>query len=110
LDTYPNINNFISSLTGPERAFSGTNYYYMTLLDKANISAEEITEKRKQIGAELKKFREASGKSMDQLGAEMGTGKSTISKIEAGKWNFGIETLITFAKYLNVDITLKPKR
>jgi transcriptional regulator with XRE-family HTH domain len=81
----------------------------MTLLDKANISDDQITEQRKLIGAELKRMREASGKTMEQLGAAMGTGKSTISKIEAGKWNFGIDTLIVFATYLDVDIKLVPK-
>lgn len=71
-----------------------------------NISDEYILQKRKEIGVKLKELRENKGLTMDQLGELIGTGKSTISKIEAGKWNFGIDTLTMFSVALDFNVEL----
>lgn len=37
----------------------------------------------------------------EELAEKMGVQRSTISKIEDGKWNFGIDTLTLFAAHLD---------
>ena len=71
---------------------------------KSNIDEDYVIERRERIGFQLKRVREIKGLTMDQLADTMGINKSTISKIEAGKWNFGIDTLIQFAYALDLNI------
>lgn len=73
-------------------------------MKSTNISEEYILSKRLEIGTNLKELREAKGLTQDQLGELIGLAKSAISRIEAGKWNFGIDTLNAFCIALEVDI------
>jgi len=67
----------------------------------ANESEEYKLEARKMYGSWIKQIREEKGLTQFQLGEKMNLDRSTISKIEDGKWNFGIDTLTLFAQYLD---------
>lgn len=69
------------------------------------MTPQQILQERKKIATQLKQLRLEHNYSQAQVAAEMGVGHETISKIEAGKWNFGIDTVI---KYTNV-FKSKPK-
>jgi len=71
-----------------------------------NISEDYIIQKRLDIGKKLKEIRESRGLTMDQLGEKLDIGRATVSKIEAGKWNFGIDTLSVFSIVLEFDINI----
>ena len=58
-------------------------------------------EVRKMYGSWIKQLREEKGLTQQQLGDKMSLDRSTISKIEDGKWNFGIDTLTLFAQHLD---------
>lgn len=72
----------------------------------SNISEDFLLAQRVAIGARLKALRESKGLTQDQLGELVGLAKSAISRIEAGKWNFGIDTLNAFCVALDVDVEL----
>lgn len=70
------------------------------------ITPEEVLQKRKALGERLKELRELHSLTMDELGELIDVGKSTISKIEAGKWNVGVDTLLILEEELNFKIHL----
>jgi len=72
---------------------------------KGNITAEELIAERKRIGNLLRELREQKGLTQQELSEQLGISRSTIPKIEDGKWNFGIDTLTLFQKYLQVKVT-----
>lgn len=74
---------------------------------KSNIDEKFLIQERKRIGSEIRTRREAKGLSQQQLADEMGISMTTVSKVEAGKWNFGIDTLTSFAIYLDFKLILK---
>lgn len=65
----------------------------------------QVLQERKKIATQLKNLRLEHGYSQKQVADEMGINHETISRIEAGKWNFGIDTVI---KYTGV-FKSKPK-
>jgi len=69
-----------------------------------NISEEYIIHQRMEIGRRLKEIREARGLSIKELADQSNIDRTTISKIEAGMWNFGINILIMYAKFLGFEI------
>ena len=75
---------------------------------KGNTDEAFILEQRKQLASTLKNLREAKGLSQDAFGELVGMNRTTVSKIEAGKWNMGIDTLILFASKLGVEVILGP--
>lgn len=79
------------------------------LIMKSNIEETYLISERLRIGSLIKKRRDDKGLTSQQLADEMGISRSTISKIEAGKWNFGIDTLSTFASFLDFDVVIKDK-
>ena len=52
-------------------------------------------------GSWIRQIREDNGLTQQQLAKKMNFQRSTISKIEDGKWNFGIDTLTLFAQHLD---------
>ncbi|ASU34383.1 helix-turn-helix domain-containing protein [Mucilaginibacter xinganensis] len=70
-----------------------------------NISEEYIHQQRVALGAKLKAIRLERGLTLEQVGELIGTGKSTVSKIEAGTWNASISWFILFAHALEFDIS-----
>ena len=55
----------------------------------------------------LRETREKSGFSLDDLAQMSGVPKATISKIETGKRNVTIDTLITLAAAMNKNIEIQ---
>lgn len=71
-----------------------------------NISQEFIRENRIKIGNALREIREKKGYSQDYLSEIMEVDRSTISKIENGKFNCSIDYLSKFSWFLKFDLSL----
>ena len=82
-------------------------------MSKTNIQlSESYTESnphifRLEIGESIRQIREGRGLTQEQLAEKMNINRSTISKIESGKFNFSIDYLSRFADFLNFEIILK---
>ena len=64
---------------------------------------------RLEIGESIRQIREGEGLTQEQLAEKMQISRSTISKIESGKFNFSIDYLSKFAEFLRFDITISNK-
>ena len=69
-----------------------------------------IQENREAIGKQIRAFREKKGFSQDELAGIMEVNRSTISKIETGKFAISIDYLAKFAWYLDLDILVLEKQ
>ncbi len=58
----------------------------------------------KVFGKHLKKIRESKNISQEQLGLNADSYQSTVIRIEQGKTNPKLSTLIAFAKVLDVEL------
>lgn len=67
----------------------------------------KILESRIKIGGTIRSIREKRGLSQEQLAEKMNISRSTISKIESGKFNCSIDYLSKFAAFLNFEIILQ---
>lgn len=61
---------------------------------------------RTEMGESLRKIRENRGLTQEELAQKICTSRSTISKIESGKFNFSIDYLSRFANYFQFNIVL----
>lgn len=81
-------------------------------MDRENIStvsdskAANIVNSRIKIGSSIRVIREKRGWSQEQLAEKMKISRSTISKIESGKFNCSIDYLCKFATFLGFNITI----
>ena len=73
----------------------------------SNRLKSEILESRLKIGSSLRAIRENRSWSQEQLAEKMNISRSTISKIESGKFNCSIDYLSKFASFLGFEIILK---
>lgn len=73
---------------------------------KLGLSEQYIQEHREMIGKQIRAFREKNGLSQDELAEIMGVHRSTISKVETGKFAISIDYIIKFGWYLDFDIEL----
>ena len=62
---------------------------------------------RLEIGLSIKQIREGRGLTQEQLAERMSISRSTISKIESGKFNLSIDYLSKFAFFLDFEIILQ---
>ena len=69
-----------------------------------------IQENREAIGKQIRAFREKKGFSQDELSEIMEVNRSTISKVETGKFAITIDYLVKFAWYLDFDISMVEKK
>ena len=69
-----------------------------------------IQENRETIGKQIRAFREKKGFSQDELSEIMEVNRSTISKVETGKFAITIDYLVKFAWYLDFDISVLEKQ
>lgn len=76
---------------------------------KMKIETKErfILENRIKIGDTIKCIREKKGYSQDELAGIMNVNRSTISKIENGKFNLSIDYLSKFSWFLDFEFQLK---
>ena len=61
---------------------------------------------RLKIGEEIKKIREKNGYNQEQLAHIMKVSRTTISKIENGKFNFSIDYLSKFSWFLDFNLAI----
>ena len=69
-----------------------------------------IQENREAIGKQIRAFREKKGFSQDELSEIMEVNRSTISKVETGKFAITVDYLVKFAWYLDFDISVLEKK
>jgi transcriptional regulator with XRE-family HTH domain len=71
---------------------------------KSRFPDNYIQDYREKIGKDIRTLREEKGFSQDELADIMEVHRSTISKIETGKFAITIDYLVKFAWYLDFDI------
>jgi transcriptional regulator with XRE-family HTH domain len=79
------------------------------MIKKARPTEQYIQEHRETIGKKIRAFREKKGFSQDELAEIMDVHRSTISKVETGKFAITIDYLVKFAWYLDFDISVLEK-
>ncbi len=65
-----------------------------------------VSEYRETIGKTIREFREKKGYNQDDLAEIMNVDRSTISKIENGKFAISIDYLAKFSQHLDFEIAL----
>ena len=65
---------------------------------------------RLRIGETLREIREKKGYNQEQLADIMNVSRTTISKIENGKFNFSIDYLSKFSWFLDFNISILTNR
>jgi len=75
-------------------------------IEKSNGYENFAVENRKKLGAEIKRIREKKEYSQEDLAVMMNVSRTTISKIENGKFNFSIDYLSKFSFFLEFPINL----
>jgi len=73
---------------------------------KTKPNPEYLKEYRQRIGESIRESREKRGYSQDELAEIMEVNRSTISKIENGKFSISIDYIVKFGWYLDFDIVL----
>ena len=76
---------------------------------KSRPSEQYIQENREVIGKQIRTLREKKGFSQDELAEIMEVNRSTISKVETGKFAITIDYLVKFAWYLDFNISVLEK-
>jgi transcriptional regulator with XRE-family HTH domain len=66
-----------------------------------------IYDYRIKVGETLKEMREKKGYSQDELAEAMNVNRTTISKIENGKFNLSLDYLSKFSWFLDFNLRLK---
>lgn len=74
-----------------------------------NISNDFIKEYRLKVGQNIRTFREKRGYSQDELAEIMEINRSTISKIENGKFSLTVDYLSKFSWFLDFEIIITDK-
>jgi transcriptional regulator with XRE-family HTH domain len=77
--------------------------------DNQKDQKQIVRECREEIGHKIRTIREKRGYSQDQLSQIMEVNRTTISKVENGKFALSIDYLLRFSKYLNFDVALVEK-
>jgi transcriptional regulator with XRE-family HTH domain len=73
---------------------------------KSTPTDQYIQKYRKSIGMSIRSFRDKKGYSQDELAEIMDIHRSTISKVETGRFSITIDYLVKFAWYLDFDISV----
>ena len=71
---------------------------------KENSMEGHLHESRLKMGQNIREVREKRGYSQDELAEIMEVNRSTISKIENGKFSFSIDYLSKFSWFLQFDL------
>ena len=80
------------------------------MIKKSRPTEQYIQEQRESIGKQIRGFREKKGYSQDELAEIMEVHRSTISKVETGKFSITIDYLVRFGWYLDFDISVLEKK
>jgi transcriptional regulator with XRE-family HTH domain len=76
---------------------------------QCRFPTDRVQNYREKIGKTIRTFREEKGLSQDELAEIMEVHRSTISKVETGKFAITIDYLVKFAWYLDFEIILAEK-
>lgn len=76
---------------------------------KAKPKEDFFQEQRQKIGDSIRVFREEKEYSQDDLAEIMDVNRSTISKIENGKFAITIDYIVRFGWHLDFDFVLEKK-
>lgn len=80
-------------------------------MDNSKILIEtQIKDFRQSLGDKIRVVREERGYSQDQLAKMMSINRSTISKIENGKFSITVDYLARFSLYLDYEFKILEKR
>lgn len=74
-----------------------------------NTLENHLHDYRLKIGETIREIRENRGYNQEQLAEIMRVSRTTISKIESGKFNCSIDYLAKFSWFLEFDISLSIK-
>lgn len=74
------------------------------------LNEQFIQENREVIGKQIQTFRKKKGFSQDNLAEIMEVNRSTISKVENGKFAITIDYLLKFAWHLDFKISIIEKK
>jgi DNA-binding XRE family transcriptional regulator len=77
-----------------------------TMNKKLRPTEQYIQDYRVSIGKQIREFREKKGYSQDDLAEIMEVHRSTISKVETGKFSITIDYLVKFAWYLDFKFAI----
>ena len=77
---------------------------------KSKPTEQYIRDNRQVIGKHIRTFREKKGFSQDELAEMMEVNRSTISKVQTGKFAITIDYLVKFAWYLDFEISVLEKQ
>lgn len=77
--------------------------------NKISISDNTIKEYRFKLGDKIKSVREKKGYSQEELADIMQINRSTISKIENGKFSISVDYLIYFSIVLDYEFKIIEK-
>jgi transcriptional regulator with XRE-family HTH domain len=79
---------------------------------KAGLSAteEQIKDYRLMLGEKIRIVREKRGYSQEQLAEKMSINRSTISKIENGKFGITVDYLVRFSIFLDFEFKVIERR
>lgn len=66
-----------------------------------------IRDYRFKVGDAIKNIREKKGYSQEELAEIMNVNRSTISKIENGRFNFSVDYISKFSWFLHFEFQLK---
>jgi transcriptional regulator with XRE-family HTH domain len=75
----------------------------------AKPTDQYIQEYRISVGESIRAFREQKGWSQDELAEIMQVHRSTISKVETGKFAITIDYLVKFGWFLGFEVTIASK-
>lgn len=69
----------------------------------------QVSEYRIRLGETIRQVRKLRGYSQQQLGEMMNTERSTISKIENGKFGISVDYLVRFSVFLDYEFKVIEK-
>jgi transcriptional regulator with XRE-family HTH domain len=72
-------------------------------------SESQIKDYRMKLGDKIRQIREERGYSQEQLADIMDINRSTISKIENGKFSITVDYLVRFSIFLNYEFKVIEK-
>ncbi len=75
-------------------------------MDTTLFTDQDLADSRHKIVARLKEIREEKGFSQEQIAELMNVSRTTVSKIESGKFNCSIDYLSKFSFVLGFKIEL----
>jgi transcriptional regulator with XRE-family HTH domain len=79
------------------------------MVSELTVTETQIKDYRFKLGDKIRQVRELRGYSQEQLGDIMRINRSTISKIENGKFSITVDYLVRFSIFLNYEFKVIEK-